>query len=193
MSTIEEAREQAREALANHAVNIMETDYWCDVVLAPALRALLDATEPPVIQYADSATVAGLAEKIAGENAELMDRLAVKPAEDEREALIERIAGTIAAPWLVLHGTTWGDLVQRSRDPYMRDAREVLRVVEAAGYSKGPRPITDEMVKAGARALNDAGWTYAGADEPGCWCEDCQAVCIPPARAILEAAEGARR
>ena len=61
MSAIEEAREQAREALANHAVNIMETDYWCDVVLAPALRALLDATEPPA--QAD------------------------KPAEDEREAL----------------------------------------------------------------------------------------------------------
>ena len=49
MSTIEEAREQAREALANHAVNIMETDYWCDVVLAPALRALLDATEPSTV------------------------------------------------------------------------------------------------------------------------------------------------
>ena len=49
MSTIEEAREQAREALSNHAVNIMETDYWCDVVLAPALRALLDATEPSTV------------------------------------------------------------------------------------------------------------------------------------------------
>ena len=49
MSTTEEAREQAREALANHAVNIMETDYWCDVVLAPALRALLDATEPSTV------------------------------------------------------------------------------------------------------------------------------------------------
>ena len=49
MSTIEEAREQAREALDNHAVNIMETDYWCDVVLAPALRALLDATEPSTV------------------------------------------------------------------------------------------------------------------------------------------------
>ena len=49
MSAIEEAREQAREALANHAVNIMETDYWCDVVLAPALRALLDATEPSTV------------------------------------------------------------------------------------------------------------------------------------------------
>ena len=49
VSTIEEAREQAREALANHAVNIMETDYWCDVVLAPALRALLDATEPSTV------------------------------------------------------------------------------------------------------------------------------------------------
>ena len=49
MSTIEEAREQAREALANHAGNTMETDYWCDVVLAPALRALLDATEPSTV------------------------------------------------------------------------------------------------------------------------------------------------
>ena len=49
MSTIEEAREQARAALDNHAVNIMETDYWCDVVLAPALRALLDATEPSTV------------------------------------------------------------------------------------------------------------------------------------------------
>ena len=122
-----------------------------------------------------------------------VEPLPIKPAEDEREALVERIAGTIAAPWLVSHGTTWGDLVQRSRDPYMRDAREVLRVVEVAGYSKGPRPITDEMVEAGAKVLNDAGWTYEGTDEPGCWCEDCQAVCMPPTRAILEAAEGARR
>ena len=61
MSTIEEAREQAREALAqwdapggNHSGQVIG-------FLASALRALLDATEPPA--QAD------------------------KPAEDEREAL----------------------------------------------------------------------------------------------------------
>ena len=183
MSTIEEAREQARAWVTR-----LRGDR--DWARTPEIRearshelgilvALLDATEPPEIQYADSATVAALAEKIAGENAELMDRLAVKPAEDEREALIERIAGTIAVPWLVSHGTTWGDLVQRSRDPYMRDAREVLRVVEAAGYSKGPRPITDEMVE---RAISAHRFTNAFGPEE-----------VTRMRAALEAAEGARR
>ena len=106
-----------------------------------------------------------------------------KRAEDEREALIERIAGTIAVPWLVSHGTTWGDLVQRSRDPYMRDAREVLRVVEAAGYSKGPRPITDEMVAAADFAI----MPYWGERYPS------GSLTTEIARAALEAAEGARR
>jgi len=105
------------------------------------------------------------------------------PAEDEREALIERIAGTIAVPWLVSHGTTWGDLVQRSRDPYMRDAREVLRVVEAAGYSKGPRPITDEMVAAADFAI----MPYWGERYPS------GSLTTEIARAALEAAEEARR
>ena len=185
MSTIEEAREQAREALEQQTRAVLE-GYGMSAIavnLRDALRALLDTTEPPVIQYADSATVAGLAEKIAGENAELMDRLAVKPAEDEREALIERIAGTIAAPWLVLHGTTWGDLVQRSRDPYMRDAREVLRVAEAAGYSKEPRPITDEMVAAADFAI----MPYWGERYPS------GSLTTEIARAALEAAEAARR
>lgn len=101
----------------------------------------------------------------------------------EDEALIERIAGTIAVPWLVSHGTTWGDLVQRSRDPYMRDAREVLRVVEAAGYSKGPRPITDEMVAAADFAI----MPYWGERYPS------GSLTTEIARAALEAAEGARR
>ena len=152
MSTIEEAREQAREALAqwdapggNHSGQVIG-------FLASALRALLDATEPPA---------------------------QAEPAEDEREALIERIAGTIAVPWLVSHGTTWGDLVQRSRDPYMRDAREVLRVVEAAGYSKGPRPITDEMVE---RAISAHRFTNAFGPEE-----------VTRMRAALEEVEEARR
>lgn len=123
MSTIEEAREQAREALELvHAWRQREQAWDTPRALdferiGVSIRALLDATEPPA---------------------------QAEPAEGEREALIERIAGTIAVPWLVSHGMTWGDLVQRWRDPYMRDAREVLRVVEAAGYSKGPRPITNE-------------------------------------------------
>ena len=114
-----------------------------------------------------------------------------KRAEDEREALIERIAGTIAVPWLVSHGTTWGDLVQRSRDPYMRDAREVLRVVEAAGYSKGPRPITDEMLGIMAQAFFEATGT------PGSGIRYTRMIVKPEIvaglRAALEAAEGARR
>ena len=109
MSTIEEAREQAREALANHAVNIMETDYWCDVVLAPALRALLDATEPP------------------------------KPAEDEREALVMTLYANGMA----------GNL----HEPLRRQAvQKWADAILAAGYSKGPRPITDEMVEAAEEA-----------------------------------------
>ena len=113
-----------------------------------------------------------------------------KRAEDEREALIERIAGTIAVPWLVSHGTTWGDLVQRSRDPYMRDAREVLRVVEAAGYSKGPRPITDEMVEAAARKYHERGngeGSYARASE------HVRTSLLFRMECALNAAEGARR
>ena len=86
------------------------------------------------------------------------------------------------------------EVLEQSRTlPLDVQSAQVMLVLLDAGYSKGPRPITDEMVEAGAKALNNAGWTYEGADDPGCWCEDCQAVCIPPARAILEAAEGARR
>ena len=62
MSTIEEAREQARETLADyHRVNAGGYGAGNHTYLARALRALLDATEPPA--QAD------------------------KPAEDEREAL----------------------------------------------------------------------------------------------------------
>ena len=156
MSTIEEAREQARAALSE--------DGFFNREQSMIVSALLDATEPPA---------------------------QAEPAEDEREALIERIAGTIAVPWLVSHGTTWGDLVQRSRDPYMRDAREVLRVVEAAGYSKGPRPITDEMLGIMAQAFFEATGT------PGSGIRYTRMIVKPEIvaglRAALEAAEEARR
>lgn len=54
--------------------------------------------------------------------------------------------------------------------------------------------VTEEMVEAGARALNAEGWTcYQGADEPGNYddCEDCRRVCAGPARAVLVAAREA--
>ena len=168
MSTIEEAREQAREALANHAVNIMETDYWCDVVLAPALRALLDATEPPTCScqqvqecyddgsWARSHVVVPDPECEAHTPTEppetfgqcdecgfyacscLTSSQADKPAEDEREALTTLISATT-------YQAAWGECV--------RAADAIL----AAGYSKGPRPITDEMVEAAAREYHERG------------------------------------
>ena len=46
MTTLEEARADAEKALAEHQAHYMETDYWCDEVLAPALRALLAAQAP---------------------------------------------------------------------------------------------------------------------------------------------------
>ena len=161
MSTIEEVREQARKLdeplrrAGNRAAWYQTGELELIEAARKSLRALLDATEPPA--------------------------KAVKPAEDEREALI--------ATRKLVH-----EVLEQSRTlPLDVQSAQVMLVLLDAGYSKRPRPITDEMVDAGAKALNNAGWTYEGADEPGCWCEDCQAVCIPPARAILEAAEEARR
>ena len=48
---------------------------------------------------------------------------------------------------------------------------------------------TDEMKRAAARAINNAGWTAEyGEHEPGCFCEDCEKVCAPIAEAALRAA-----
>ena len=131
MSTIEEAREQAREALATLDQELLEwllgERSWCDqhhgkpdeieltaradaatiqllTVRQAALRALLDATEPP------------------------------KPAEDEREALTVSI------------GTYLDGDCGPGTPPGLADH------LIADGYSKGPRPITDEMVDAAEEA-----------------------------------------
>ena len=226
MSTIEEAREQARAALANHAVNIMETDYWCDVVLAPALRALLDATErdyqaccglpepghahgcpvygtpieQPEAQEAaeplrdadgdmtssgehrkismsgDSFFVCDTCTNVLGLNVRwdhaskredhqaAVESLPDKPAEDEREALTTLISATT-------YQAAWGECV--------RAADAIL----AAGYSKRPRPITDEMVAAADFAI----MPYWGERYPS------GSLTTEIARAALEAAEAARR
>lgn len=177
MSTIEEAREQARAALSE--------DGFFNREQSTIVRALLDATEPPEIQYADSATVAALAEKIAGENAELMERLAVKPAEDEphfhvwSELPCKPGACRIAEP--AEDERVAAELEAERRWPSPNSGLyEGLRIgfLKGAEWAKGPRPITDEMVEAARRAWRDAD----GNTRPG-----------TRMRAALEAAEEARR
>ena len=168
MSTIEEAREQAREALDNHAVNIMETDYWCDVVLAPALRALLDATEPPA---------------------------QAEPAEGEREALVDvirlffqnwraigRVSPSLEMSIDSLEGAV-DDLIELDAPKdgdYHEGFEEGVKVGRAGS---GPRPITDEMVAAADIAI----MPYWGERYPS------GSLTTEIARAALEAAEEARR
>ena len=88
------------------------------------------------VKYADGDIVADTAARIACQNSELMARLADKPAEDEREALAN----------VLLDG---------------RDADEGLSALRdrilAAGYSKGARPIPDEMVEVAAREYHERG------------------------------------
>ena len=155
MSALEEAREQARKALHEYQgalaafapTRLIHTAWF----LNKTLTALLDATEPPVIQYADSATVAGLAEKIAGENAELMDRLAAKPAEDERETLEQAIGYELVSLSIRNHPEIrYGYRTAEDRDGL------VDRII-ASDFRKGPRPITDEMVEAAAREYHERG------------------------------------
>ena len=118
MSTIKEAREQAREALMKYyTVSTQGYGAGEHQNLSDALRALLDATEPPA---------------------------QTEPAEDEREAM----AMTLYANGMAgnLHEPLRRQAVQKWADAIL-----------AAGYSKGPRPITDEMVEAAAREYHERG------------------------------------
>lgn len=229
MSTIEEAREQAREALATLDQELLEwllgERSWVDqhhgrpdeiemtaradratiqllTTRQAALRALLDATEPPAckvrfhgepgcicpastgggapaMQYADSTVVAETAAKIAGENTELMARLADKPAEDEREGL-EQAIGYELVPLSIRNHPEIRFEFRTTED---RDG--LVDRILAAGYRKGPRPVTDEMVEDAREAWAD----WSEQSEPGTDWESFRAGY----RAALEAAEGARR
>ena len=114
MSTIEEAREQARaaqEQISNRLIfsrlGLSSTREMDKDMLAlsnglDALSALLDATEPPAnvtdlpksdipagqmsVKYADGDIVADTAARIACQNSELMARLADKPTNQEGSA-----------------------------------------------------------------------------------------------------------
>lgn len=133
MSIIEEAREQAREALRE--------DGFFNREQSTIVSALLDATEPP------------------------------KPAEDEREALI--------ATRKLVH-----EVLEQSRTlPLDVQSAQVMLVLLDAGYSKRPRPITDEMVAAADFAI----MPYWGERYPS------GSLTTDIARAALEAAEGSRR
>ena len=184
MSTIEEAREQAREALGQQARAVL-AGYGMSAIavnLRDALQALLDATEPPEAQEAaepmrdadgdmissgehrkvsmsgdsffvcvcDTCTnVLGLnvrwdhASKREDHQA-AVESLLDRPAEDEREALVMTLYANGMA----------GNL----HEPLRRQAvQKWADAILAAGYSKGPRPITDEMVEAAAREYHERG------------------------------------
>lgn len=153
MSTIEEAREQARAALSE--------DGFFNREQATIVRALLDATEPP------------------------------KPAEDEREALVNvirlffqnwRAIGKVPAALEVSIDSLEGavdDLIELDAPndgDYHEGFEEGVKVGRAGS---GPRPITDEMVE---RAISAHRFTNAFGPEE-----------VTRMRAALEAAEEARR
>lgn len=150
---------------------------------APALRALLDATEPPAQCGTELCPSCGKQMEYVGTadgNGGYLHcwdcwhahRSAEQPAEDEREALI--------ATRKLVH-----EVLEQSRTlPLDVQSAQVMLVLLDAGYSKGPRPITDEMVKAAAHSLSE----YLNDNAPiG------EAQYEAPARAALEAAEAARR
>ena len=208
MSTIEEAREQAREAMSKLVGILAEkggrkTD--AEHLLEAAVCALLDATEPPaplsiedfitgttdgevdtdeffadlderpaepmrdadgdmissgehrkISMSGDSFFVCDTCTNVLGLNVRwdhaskredhqaAVESLPDKPAEDEREALVM----TLYANGLA------GNL----HEPLRRQAVEKWAdAILADGYSKGPRPITDEMVEAAAREYHERG------------------------------------
>ena len=96
---------------------------------------------------------------------------ATEPAEDEREALVMTRK--------LVH-----EVLEQSRTlPLDVQSAQVMLVLLDAGYSKGPRPITDEMVDAADFAI----MPYWGERYPS------GSLTTEIARAALEAAEEARR
>lgn len=183
MSTIEEAREQAREALEQQTRAVQE-GYGMSALavnLRDALQALLDATEPPAHDEGCEADWGSEGQESPCRCATPTDR----PSEDEREALVMTLYANGMA----------GNL----HEPVRRQAVEKWAdAILADGDSKGPRPITDEMVEAAARASFEHLRTSRPADHgpyPS-WeeeREDYRQYLRNMHRPALEAAEGARR
>lgn len=133
MSAIEEAREQAREALELAHTWRQREQAWDTPralgfeKIGQAIRTLLDATEPSVIQYAESATVAALAEQGEtgweyGNEQLLHSHVEVFPASSEAVARAQAWLYPIlrrrkAGPWLPVPGST-----VRESDSGVRDS-----------------------------------------------------------------------
>ena len=113
-----------------------------------------------------------------------VESLLVKPAEDESEALVALLESPQHAP-MNTHNGADGSCMDCPWPLHMLPPGDVADGLLAAGYSKGPRPITDERVRA---ALN----AYFGCD----FYADYPASVPdhePNMRRALEAAEEARR
>ena len=207
MSTIEEAREQARETLADYQrVNAGGYGAGNHTYLARALRALLDATEPqettaPAAKSQLEAVTNAIEKVLDGQGAlhctrvweawgyGTMSEEDFSPVADDAEAVHEIASAVLEAldatePPVPSEPSGYqAILIQKARalaDEYRRyddtdelvgtlvESANMLRVVEAAGYSKGPRPITDEMVESAAREYHERGngeGSYARASE----------------------------
>ena len=121
--------------------------------IASAVLEALDATEPPALRTCGPCD-RGQHGVCDGPNEFWGDCTCIhgtKPAEDEREALAKTLY-----LWDTdedLSRQSWDDLLDTQQDVWRSGADAIL----AAGYSKGPRPITDEMVEAAAREYHERG------------------------------------
>lgn len=239
VSTIEEAREQARAALElihkwRQREQAWDTPRALDFErIGVSIRALLDATEPPETREAvepmrdadgdmissgehrkismsgDGFFVCDTCTNVLGLNVRwdhaskredhqaAVEPLPPKPAEDEREALrfTPELRADLVAFARVRIQAVWDDVGETDAATL---AQNVVLAQEFAWLSmhfptKGPRPITDEMVDAAAGADFEFGkesmtWADWGRANP----EHAEWL-RTKARAILEAAEGARR
>ena len=173
MSTIEEALAQARETLADYQrANAGGYGAGNHTYLARALRVLLDATEPQ-----ETTTPAAKSQLEAVTNA------------------IEKVLDGQGALHCTRVWEAWGYGTMSEDDfsPVTNDAEAVNEIASAVLEALGPRPITDEMVDAAAGADFEFGkesmtWADWGRANP----EHAEWL-RTKARAILEAAEGARR
>ena len=166
MSTIEEAREQAREALGNiwDDGNAAGLDGWVgpgrgagevddeairsrDRAIEKCGRALLDATDPP-----DTTTPAAKSQLEAVTSA-------IEKVLDGQEAL---------HCTRVLEAWGYGTMSEEDFSPVADDAEAVHEIASAVLEALEPRPITDEMVAAAAREYHERGngeGSYARASE----------------------------
>lgn len=170
MSTIEEAREQAREALPGALARLVENrlgkslareadkDMIALRAAANAIVALLDATEPQ-----ETTTPAAKSQLEAVTNA------------------IEKVLDGQGALHCTRVWEAWGYGTMSEDDfsPVADDAEAVHEIASAVLEALEPRPITDEMVE---RAISAHRFTNAFGPEE-----------VTRMRAALEAAEEARR